>query len=225
MKHFDPEPAPGNFGKRIPGLNLSEPQAPEVFKALFSILYEHRFLVIPGQDLTLDQYLQFGKSFGTPIPHVKNQTRMEGHPEIQAVHNIRKEKKKYTDGAAWWHTDQSYEAQPAITTMLYSVQAPKKGGETRIADMIAAYEALSAEMKTRIVLEGCLEESASPYYAVPTPSRMASIKLGRRNFLRPAKAFGRRYCPDQALNIGPPVLEILLQGATQGRDFTARLVY
>ena len=72
------------------------------------------------------------------------------------------------------------------------------------------------------MLEGCLEESASPYYAVPTPSRMASIKLGRRYFLRPAKAFGRRYCPDQALNIGPPVLEILLQGATQGRDFTAR---
>ena len=150
MKHFDPEPAPGNFGKRIPGLNLSEPQAPEVFKALFSILYEHRFLVIPGQDLTLDQYLQFGESFGTPIPHVKDQSRMEGHPGIQAVHNIRKEKEKYTDGAAWWHTDQSYEAQPAITTMLYSVQAPKKGGETRIADMIAAYEALSAEMKTRI---------------------------------------------------------------------------
>ena len=80
----------------------------------------------------------------------------------------------------------------------------------------------SAEKRTRIVLEGCLEERASPYYAVPTPSRMAYIKLGRRNFLRPAKAFGGRYCPDQALNIGPPALELLLQGATQGRDFTAR---
>ena len=44
---------------------------------------------------------------------------------------------------------------------------------------------------------------------------------GRRNFLRPAKAFGRRYHPDQALNMGPPVLETVLQGATQGRDFTA----
>ena len=41
MKYFDTEPAPGNFGKRILGLNLSEPSAPEVLKALFTTLYEH----------------------------------------------------------------------------------------------------------------------------------------------------------------------------------------
>ena len=106
--------------------------------------------MIPGQDLTQDQYLQFGESFGTPIPHVVDQDRLEEYPGITTIHNRTQEKKKYVDGAAWWHTDQSYETQPAITTMLYSVQAPKKGGETRIADMVAAYEALSDSMKSRI---------------------------------------------------------------------------
>ena len=150
MNHFETEPALGKFGIRILGLNLSNPLSPEVLKALFSMLYEHRFLVIPGQDLTMDQYLCFGKSFGIPISHVVDQTRMKGYPEIQPIHNIRKGKEKFVNSAAWWHTDQSYEAHPAITTMLYAVQAPKKGGETRIANMIAAYHALSDTMKTRI---------------------------------------------------------------------------
>ncbi len=150
MKFFDTEPAPGNFGKRILGLNLSEPSAPEVLKALFITLYEHRFLVIPGQDLTLDQYLRFGESFGTPIPHVVDQSRLERYPEITTIHNRVQENKKYVDSAAWWHTDQSYEAQPAITTLLYSAQAPEKGGDTRFADMVAAYEALSDSIKSRI---------------------------------------------------------------------------
>ena len=100
--------------------------------------------------MTLDQYLRFGESFGTPIPHVVDQSRLERYPEITTIHNRVQENKKYVDSAAWWHTDQSYEAQPAITTLLYSAQAPEKGGETRFADMVAAYEALSDSIKSRI---------------------------------------------------------------------------
>lgn len=49
-----------------------------------------------------------------------------------------------------WHTDNSYEEIPANATMLFVNKLPKEGGKTSLADMVAAYDALSSEMKKRI---------------------------------------------------------------------------
>ena len=86
---------------------------------------------------------------GTPIPHVLDHMRMPGYPELLAVGNT-EEKDSSSDirnGAALWHTDQSYERQPASATMLYSILVPSIGGQTKLADMSAAYDAL--DDKTR----------------------------------------------------------------------------
>ena len=48
------------------------------------------------------------------------------------------------------HTDQSYERVPASATMLYSIAAPERGGETQFCDMAAAYDDLDEAMKRRI---------------------------------------------------------------------------
>ena len=39
------------------------------------------------------------------------------------------------NGAAFWHTDQSYEAVPSSATMLFSIKSPEAGGETQLADL------------------------------------------------------------------------------------------
>ena len=54
------------------------------------------------------------------------------------------------NGAAFWHTDQSYEAEPATATMLYGIKTPKVGGETLIADIKAADDDLEDDMKQRL---------------------------------------------------------------------------
>jgi taurine dioxygenase len=50
-------------------------------------------------------------------------------------------------GADRWHTDNTYMPNPPMASILRGVQLPSVGGDTCFASTIAAYEALSPEMK------------------------------------------------------------------------------
>ncbi len=54
------------------------------------------------------------------------------------------------DAGTYFHTDYSYLEVPARCTMLYSIEVPKKGGDTLFADQYAAYDDLADAMKRRI---------------------------------------------------------------------------
>jgi taurine dioxygenase len=54
------------------------------------------------------------------------------------------------DGGTYWHSDYSYLEIPARATTLYSIHAPKAGGNTLFADQIAAYDDLGETMKRRL---------------------------------------------------------------------------
>ena len=139
-------------GANIWGVDLNEAITPELMTKLADALYEHRVLIIKEQKLEKAKYLEFGKWWGTPIPHVLDHMRMPGYPELLAVGNT-EEKDKSSDirnGAALWHTEQSYESIPASATMLYSILVPSIGGQTKLADMSAAYDALDERTKTQI---------------------------------------------------------------------------
>ena len=46
-----------------------------------------------------------------------------------------------------WHTDSSYQAIPPEATVLYAVEVPEEGGDTKFANATAAFDALSDGMK------------------------------------------------------------------------------
>jgi len=96
--------------------------------------------------------VSFARRFGRPEPHVIDQFHYPGHPEILILSNVRKDGKPtgLVDGGSYFHTDYSYLQVPARVTMLYSVEVPKKGGNTLFANMYAAYDDLPEAMKRRI---------------------------------------------------------------------------
>ena len=146
------QPLPGNFGVAVRGVDLIAGAADRTMRALTQALYAHRVIVLKDQSLDRDSYLAFGRRWGTPIPHVLDHMRMPGYPDLLVVGNTEKKDKavEIRNGTALWHTDQSYEAVPASTTMLYSIKTPRVGGETQFCDMVAAYEGLPADVKARI---------------------------------------------------------------------------
>jgi len=55
------------------------------------------------------------------------------------------DQKKNIGGA--WHTDHTYDLKPAMGSILFAHQVPKKGGDTLFSSMYAAYETLSDGLK------------------------------------------------------------------------------
>ena len=149
--NFKVSPLPGHFGTEVTHIDVSSDQlSDEVFKELLNVLYENRFMVLRDQHLSKGEYLAFGRRFGTPIPHVLKDSRMPDFPEMMTISNTKIVGDQPHNGAAHWHTDQSYEADPANATMLYCIQAPRKGGETQFCDMMSAYKALPEDTKASI---------------------------------------------------------------------------
>lgn len=146
------KPLDASFGVEASGIDLSDGFDEPTMRRLVDALHDNRVLVIRNQSLSKDAYLRFGEQWGTPHPHVLDHLRMPGYPTLMAVGNTEQQHKAddVRNGAAFWHTDQSYEAEPASATMLYAVKVPASGGETLIADMVGAYDALDAARRARI---------------------------------------------------------------------------
>lgn len=77
-----------------------------------------------------------------PQLHVVTNLDADGKPTAKAA--------LQNPGNYYWHTDASYMRKPSSSTLLYSIMTPSNGGDTEFANMYAAYEALSPEMKERI---------------------------------------------------------------------------
>jgi taurine dioxygenase len=63
---------------------------------------------------------------------------------------VRKEKTQQTNIGGGWHTDHSYDAIPAMGSILVARTLPKTGGDTQFANLAAAYDALPEDLKNRI---------------------------------------------------------------------------
>ena len=139
------EPLDGNFGVEVRDCNVPCVTDADL-KQILMCLYEQRFLVLRTGGLTKSQFVEFGRRVGEPI-------RLSGDPdfpEIANITNVGIDTKARRLGAAHWHTDQSFRNQVSSITMLYSVQAPKQGGETNFCDLAAAYATLPASTKRKI---------------------------------------------------------------------------
>jgi alpha-ketoglutarate-dependent taurine dioxygenase len=145
-------PLDGPFGRAVHGLDIRDGVDGETCRQLHEALYEHRVLVLKDQRCDEAAFLAFGRQWGTPIPHVLDNHRMPGFPELLQIGNMseRAKDRLIRNNAAFWHTDQSYDANPATATMLYARMVPDVGGETRIVNMKAAYEDLDGATRQRI---------------------------------------------------------------------------
>ena len=140
------------FGMEVAGLDLREQLPATTLRALAEAFVTHKLLLFRGQSLEPAQYSAFAHHWGKPRIDGFTERNVPGFSEISQVGNYGGilEQQAYQNGAAFWHTDCAAEPDPNASTMLYCVHAPDEGGETVIADMQAAYDALDAGTKSRI---------------------------------------------------------------------------
>jgi taurine dioxygenase len=140
------------FGLETAGIDLSLPLADSAFAQLERAFFAGQVLVLRGQSLTAREFVAFARRFGPPEPHVIDQFHHPDDPNILILSNRRKDGQPVglADAGTYFHTDYSYLQVPARATTLYSIEVPRRGGNTLFADQYAAWEGLPEAMKRRI---------------------------------------------------------------------------
>jgi len=116
----------------------------------------HGVVFIRDQDLDCEQHIAFAQRWGKIVTN-RFFERVEEYPQIAIV---RKEPKHRTVVGENWHTDHSYDAEPARGSILYAREVPTTGGDTLFANMYMAYEALSKGLKTALEHLSAVHSSA-----------------------------------------------------------------
>ena len=134
------------LGARVQGIDLGEPLDRETFASVRDALNRHSVLVFPEQDVEPPAQVEFSARFGRLKHHVLKENLLPGMPEIYVLTNMtsQNEVKPRPYAGAYWHTDLSYEAEPAFGSVMYAVEVPEVGGDTMFCSMAAAWDALSS---------------------------------------------------------------------------------
>ena len=126
------------------------------FAAIYRAWLDCNVVVVPGQDLQIEDFLRYSRRFGVVHPHPSKMTRHPDHPEITLL-GVDKfgpdgalDMAVYRRGAEGWHTDGAYDQEPFKATQLYALAVPSTGGDTLFASMYAAYDALPPRLAQRL---------------------------------------------------------------------------
>jgi taurine dioxygenase len=145
----------GALGAEVSGVDLRQGLDESSTSALRQIFLDHQVIFFRDQDLSLDQYMRFARSMGTPIeyPFVKG---LDGHPCIIEVKKLEHERVNF---GGIWHSDTSYLEQPPMGSMLLAREVPPYGGDTLFSNQCLAWESLSVPMQR--MLDGLVAINSS----------------------------------------------------------------
>jgi taurine dioxygenase len=132
-------------GAEITGVDLKTLTEAE-FDAIRQAYADHGVIFFRDQDLSEDDHIAFAERWA-PI----NVNRFfAAHPDYPQIAMVAKEKEQKDNIGGGWHTDHSYDVEPAMGSILVARELPESGGDTMFASMYRAYETLDEATKTQI---------------------------------------------------------------------------
>jgi taurine dioxygenase len=140
-------PLTPTIGAEISGLDIGAPLDAETLAAVRAALLDWKVIFFRDQNISTDQHLAFARQFGALEVH-PFAPQKPGYPEVLAITHDRESRGKENA----WHSDVTWRIEPSLGSVLRAIEIPPVGGDTLFADMYAAYEGLTDEVKE--VIEG-----------------------------------------------------------------------
>ncbi|MGF1424957.1 TauD/TfdA dioxygenase family protein [Kitasatospora sp. LaBMicrA B282] len=153
-------PVAGHIGADIDGVDLSRPLAAGTVQQIKDALHRHKVVFFRAQQLDHAAQIAFARQFGElTYAHPHDDAPPQDHPEIftidprrfaerygaDFVDEYRKRQYSYFDG---WHTDVTAAVNPPAGSILRAEIAPEVGGDTQWTNLVAAYQGLSAPVRS-----------------------------------------------------------------------------
>jgi taurine dioxygenase len=143
-----------NGAAEVIGFDWSKIIEPRMFAAFKQTFLENPILAIRNSKLTPKQQIAFSRLLG-PLEH--NDTRRDlTHPDDPDVLILSNEIKAdgkavgVVDAGEEWHSDLSYQPEPAFATILQLIKQPSRGGDTAFCNLYNVYAALPEDLKERV---------------------------------------------------------------------------
>jgi alpha-ketoglutarate-dependent taurine dioxygenase len=136
------EPFSEGCGVLVKGVQLAQLTDSEVVE-LRAAFAQHGVLFFREQEFPPSRHLEFAQRFGDMV---KNKF-FSHDDEFPDIAEVRKDPDQETNLGGGWHTDHSYDTQPALGSILVARQLPGSGGDTCFADLAKAYEGLSTGLQ------------------------------------------------------------------------------
>lgn len=168
------------IGAIIHGVDLSLPVDGAVYEEIYQALLDYKVIFFRDQRISSEQHIAFASQFGELEVHPFTPNK-EGMPEIICLTHNKKSKGQENV----WHSDVTWREKPSLGSVLRALEVPDVGGDTLFANMEAAYDDLSQEMKKdldgkvvvhdfahfrhRYIKQGKLEELAELEKRFPNP--------------------------------------------------------
>jgi len=118
----------------------------ETMEKIRGLFHEHGLLFFRGQNLSETDHIRFAERFGT-INVNRFFSKNEKYPEIALVAKEADQRRNIGGG---WHTDHSYDIEPALGSILVARELPDTGGDTWFVSMYDAFERLPDKIKTKL---------------------------------------------------------------------------
>lgn len=145
LAHLEITPLTPTIGAEIGGIDLARPLDAATVGNLRTALLDWKVLFFRNQPITTDQHLAFARNFGELEVHPFAPSK-PGYPEVLAITHDRESRGRENT----WHSDVTWREIPSLGSILRAVEVPPVGGDTLFADMYAAYDGLSDEVKEKI---------------------------------------------------------------------------
>lgn len=145
MSELRVQPLEG-VGAEISGIDLHREISPTDMDVLKTALADNGVIFFHAQEINEDDHIAFAKRWGK-ININRFFAAHEKYPEIALV---AKEPEQQQNIGGGWHTDHSYDREPAMGSILVARETPETGGDTMFASMYRAYETLDDELKEEI---------------------------------------------------------------------------
>ena len=146
------EPTGAVLGATVRGIDVTRADERQ-FAQILLALGQNGVLRFPDQQLDIGDLRRFSERFGQ-IQGLS--AAVEDAAHVGILSNL-KEDGKYIgspDAGQDWHTDMSYRSVMGFVNVLYGIRIPRRNGVplggTEFANMHAVYEALPADIRTRL---------------------------------------------------------------------------
>ena len=116
------------------------------FSDIHQLFANHGLLFFRGQSLCEQQHIAFAERWGK----ININRFFEAHETFPQIAMVRKEPEQKINIGEGWHTDHSYDLEPALGSILVARELPSSGGDTWFTSMYKALDLLSDGLRATL---------------------------------------------------------------------------